>query len=319
MDGKDTGIIEVSQRQLANRGNASPDQLAFQTQTLMEIYRRIMQKDTDYGVIPGTPKPALYQPGAQILRLAAGLEVEVVHIESERQLTIGFINHSFVCRLKNADGMVVGSCEGAANSYEDRYRYRWVSERDLPAGIDKATLTSKKRKGNYGEYHVYRIENDNPANLDNTLVKMAQKRAFVGAILMATGASRIFTQDVEDTADPAETTPEMEAERPQPARKAPVAKAKAAKPASPAPEPEQAAAGIPQGKVGYSQEPGSVTAETKAKVIAYMKADATGLKAQGVVKAKGWQLEGTADLSEFQAQTIIAVCEGRDEADVMAP
>ena len=316
MDNNDTSIIEVSHRQLASRGNATPDQLALQTQTLMEIYRRIMQKDTDYGIIPGTPKPALYQPGAQILRLAAGLEVEMVHIESERQLTIGFINHSFVCRLKNTDGMVVGSCEGSANSYEDRYRYRWLSERDLPQGIDKTTLTSKKRRGNYGEYHVYRIENDNPANLDNTLVKMAQKRAFVGAVLMATGASRIFTQDVEDTIDMAEVTPEMEAERPQPAQRR--ARTKAHDEPS-APEKQQAPVVKTEGHVAYSVEPASVTPQTKAKVNHYIAADETGLIARKLVKAKGWTISDTGELSELQAQIIIAVCEGRDEADVMAP
>jgi len=32
----------------------------------------------------------------------------------------------------------------------------------------------------------------------NTIVKMAQKRAYVGAILTATGTSELFTQDVED-------------------------------------------------------------------------------------------------------------------------
>lgn len=32
----------------------------------------------------------------------------------------------------------------------------------------------------------------------NTIVKMAQKRAFVGAILTATGTSELFTQDIED-------------------------------------------------------------------------------------------------------------------------
>jgi hypothetical protein len=34
--------------------------------------------------------------------------------------------------------------------------------------------------------------------LDNTILKMAMKRAHIAATLNATGASRIFTQDVED-------------------------------------------------------------------------------------------------------------------------
>lgn len=45
---------------------------------------------------------------------------------------------------------------------------------------------------------VYRIPNDDPYTLKNTLQKMAQKRAFVGATLLATNASDSFTQDMED-------------------------------------------------------------------------------------------------------------------------
>ena len=45
---------------------------------------------------------------------------------------------------------------------------------------------------------VYRVPNPDVVGLKNTIMKMAQKRAFVGAILLATGASEFFTQDVED-------------------------------------------------------------------------------------------------------------------------
>lgn len=43
-----------------------------------------------------------------------------------------------------------------------------------------------------------RVEHDNPADYYNTCLKMAKKRALVDAILTATAASDIFTQDVED-------------------------------------------------------------------------------------------------------------------------
>lgn len=45
---------------------------------------------------------------------------------------------------------------------------------------------------------MYRIPNPDVMGLKNTIMKMAQKRAFVGAVLIATGASEFFTQDVED-------------------------------------------------------------------------------------------------------------------------
>jgi hypothetical protein len=45
---------------------------------------------------------------------------------------------------------------------------------------------------------LYRVLNPDVVGLKNTIMKMAQKRAFVGAILIATGASEYFTQDIED-------------------------------------------------------------------------------------------------------------------------
>ena len=46
---------------------------------------------------------------------------------------------------------------------------------------------------------LYRILNQEVADLINTIQKMAQKRALVAATLIATSASEFFTQDVEDT------------------------------------------------------------------------------------------------------------------------
>ncbi len=43
-----------------------------------------------------------------------------------------------------------------------------------------------------------KLENDNPADDYNTVLKMAKKRALVDAVLTATAASDIFTQDLED-------------------------------------------------------------------------------------------------------------------------
>ncbi len=44
----------------------------------------------------------------------------------------------------------------------------------------------------------WRVPNPDIGDYVNTILKMAQKRAFMGAILMATGGSQFWTQDVED-------------------------------------------------------------------------------------------------------------------------
>lgn len=45
---------------------------------------------------------------------------------------------------------------------------------------------------------LYKVPNPDVLGLKNTIMKMAQKRAFVGAMLIATGASEYFTQDLDD-------------------------------------------------------------------------------------------------------------------------
>ena len=40
--------------------------------------------------------------------------------------------------------------------------------------------------------------NPDPADLQNTLIKMANKRAYVDAVLKATGASRMFMEDMDE-------------------------------------------------------------------------------------------------------------------------
>ncbi|MGB8191044.1 MAG: hypothetical protein WCF67_03950 [Chitinophagaceae bacterium] len=66
--------------------------------------------------------------------------------------------------------------------------------------IKKSSLSGKKFDAWELDETVtlYRIINPNVMDQKNTIMKMAQKRAFVGAILLATGASEFFTQDIED-------------------------------------------------------------------------------------------------------------------------
>ncbi len=167
---------------------------------LDRFYRGLMQAGTDYGIIPGTPKPSLWKPGAELLRLWAGLTPVYENDDSRSDRKMGYIHWLSTCRLLNKAGEVVGELSGSCNSHEAKYRWRWVWERELPPNIDKETLVSKKI-GNKEQDVKYRLENDNPADLDNTILKMAQKRAFIGDILMVTGASRIFTQIVEEEED----------------------------------------------------------------------------------------------------------------------
>lgn len=148
------------------------------TREMDTFYRSLMQEGTDYGRIPGTPKPTLFKAGAELLafRLHLDPHEELVSEELDRgerwyKAVVRFTLYDFVTGERRGDGL------GTCHSWESKYRYR------------------KDADGN-------RILNEDWADQINTILKMAGKRAFVDAILRRTGASRIFTQDLEDIEQP---------------------------------------------------------------------------------------------------------------------
>ena len=167
---------------------------------LNQIFRNIMQKGTDYDTLPGTNKPTLLKPGAEMLRMAFNLsyqaELETVLEDWDK----GVFYYKVFTHFSNSKGQYVGTGIGSANSGETRYSIRWVYESDVPKDVDKASLKSRTKQGRNGPYTQYAmpLSIDEKATLINTLQKMAKKRSFVDGILSITGASRIFTQDVED-------------------------------------------------------------------------------------------------------------------------
>lgn len=166
---------------------------------LQRFIREVMVPGEDYGVIPGTDKPTLYKPGAEKLCEIYGLSPIIEIVQRIEDWERGFFHYEVKCRLvSKRTGAVVAEGVGSCNSREARYRYRWVYESQLPPGFDKRKAVTRRAK-NGGT--LYRIENDDPYTLANTILKMAKKRAHIDATLSATRSSGIFTQDVEDIVD----------------------------------------------------------------------------------------------------------------------
>ena len=186
------------------------------------FYRGVMQRGTDYDLIPGTPKPTLLQPGAQLLDAIFGLAPIFEELPgSVEDFEQGFFAYKIRCKLVvKATGQTAAEAIGSCNSKENRYRWRDARRRCPECAAEAITkgraefgggwLCWKKTGGCGAKYRdgdeaiegqaVGKVENDDPYTLANTILKMGQKRAHIAATLNATGASRIFTQDVEDMA-----------------------------------------------------------------------------------------------------------------------
>lgn len=202
---------------------------------ISRIKKELMTEEMHYGTIPGTPKPTLYKPGAEVLCDVFGLRPDFKEaIEYGDNETSPAVRVVMRCELHlgNLDGPVVAVGVGSANSWERGHRYR-RGERACPkcaviGSIIKGReeygcgwLCWKKRGGCGAKFKIDDpeitqqaigdVDNPDPHDLENTLLKMAKKRAHVDAALTGTASSGLFTQDAEDLAAPEE--PRQEALR----------------------------------------------------------------------------------------------------------
>ncbi|MFA5716073.1 MAG: hypothetical protein WC998_10045 [Candidatus Paceibacterota bacterium] len=213
----------------------------------------IFVEGIDYGKVPGTEKPTLKKPGAEKLGAFFGLRPSFISLETVNDWTgkdhggEPLFHYQYKCQLTK-NGEMVGEGIGSCNSFEKKYRYRWMNELEIPTYVDRTHLSYQdgsisefafaiqkaETSGKYGkpaEYwqqfkdaidngtarkivrktkkgedmdayeiggKLYAVPNRDVADQVNTIDKMAQKRAFVAAILIATNASDYYTQDMED-------------------------------------------------------------------------------------------------------------------------
>ena len=193
-------------------------QVLGQVALIQQIMAVTMKDGEHYGRIPGCgDKPTLLKPGAEKLcltfRLAPTYEVE------ERLFERGHREYRVQCTLTSIlTGSFLGQGVGICSSMEAKYRYRagateatdkpvprayWDLRQEDPAKAQELIggkgFSPKKVDGAWFIAKASeRVETDNPADTYNTVLKMAKKRALVDAVLTATAASDIFTQDLED-------------------------------------------------------------------------------------------------------------------------
>jgi hypothetical protein len=108
----------------------------------------------------------------------------------------------FRVNIVNSQGAIVARGEGMASTRETKYaaQKRWLFESKLPEGVNKDDLEMETRTSRKTgkPYDVYLLETtSNPADHYNTVLKMAEKRALVGAATKLPLVSELFTQDLE--------------------------------------------------------------------------------------------------------------------------
>lgn len=178
---------------------------------MQDVMLEVMKDGTHYGTIPGTKSKSLYKAGAEKLmatfRLAAKPEVQDLSEGGE-------IAYRVTVNLLSASGTFVGAGIGECSSAEDKYSWRAAvcDEEWDETPENRRRIKFSKYQGRVEKKKQVRT---NPADVANTILKMAKKRAQVDAVITATAASDIFTQDIEDL--PEEVVAEIVGQRQSPA------------------------------------------------------------------------------------------------------
>lgn len=135
------------------------EELQAQVLLIQEAMAGALVKGVHYGTIPGTQKPSLWQPGAEMLCQMFRFQTDLTRTGEHEDWEKGVFSYTYKCRLLNRDGELITEREGTCSSKEP----------------------------NYSSKDAYQIR--------ETLMQMAQKRAYVSAVKGAGAASAIFSQD----------------------------------------------------------------------------------------------------------------------------
>lgn len=170
---------------------------------IVDAMKTAMKEGIHFGKIPGTQKPTLYKPGAEMLCSMFRIGIKPVMVED---LSIRAFDQSIaevryrvtVEATSQVTGEHLGSAVGECSSHEEKYRWRKpvCDEEFDDTPVDQRREVWKK---NYnGKPEKIKQVRMSPADLANTILQMGTKRGFVACTRLVTAASDVFGQDLED-------------------------------------------------------------------------------------------------------------------------
>lgn len=169
-----------------------------QIKLIQECLRSLMVKETHYGQVPGCgDKPVLLKPGAELI-------LALFHIAADpkiEEFSDGFDTRFRIVSsgIHTPSGKIIGFGVGEASTSEKKYKWRAaVCHEEWEDTPEERRQIAYVR--NYKTKQVERVEQvrQNPADIINTVLKMARKRSIVDLCLSTTACSDIFAQDMDD-------------------------------------------------------------------------------------------------------------------------
>lgn len=306
-------LVTQEQRALAQAqqsGRMAVADIISHVSTVQEVMRAVMKPDVHYGKIPGAgDKPTLLKAGAEVLcmvfRIADSYEVTDLSTPDCIRYRVNCIG------THQASGVVMGSGLGEASSNEEKYKWRKAVCKEEWDETPPNMRRVKHARGKGGTTYKMDQVRTEPADLANTILKMANKRAKMAMVLNVTAASDCFAQDLEDMDEALREHLSRRGEEAQHAEPAPPAP-----PAGPAPWPD-AALDARKAKVPEW----SAAGKTADEVIGFL-ANKGALSDEQKARVRSWFDKPAAPVQDVSPKVTYAALasrlHGTDDADIAA-
>lgn len=181
----ETGALSAT----ASSGRMAVADIISHVAMVQEVMKAVMKPDIHYGVIPGTDKPTLYKQGAEVLCMAFRVS-DTYSVEDLS--TADMVRYRVTCTGSHQmTGTVLGTGMGEASSGEEKYKWRKAWDDEFEATPENL------RRVKMGKYKTKQVRTE-PADLANTILKMANKRAKIAMTINVTACGDMFGQDLED-------------------------------------------------------------------------------------------------------------------------
>lgn len=190
-------VVEVDTASMVPAKSANPTaEVVAHAKTVQQVMQAVMKPNVHYGAIPGAgDKPTLLKSGAEVLCMTFRITDKYEVSDLSRD---GVIRYRVNCIGEHQQsGVPLGSGLGECSTDEEKYRWRKAVCAEEFEATPETNRRLKFGRKQGGHYTVQQVRTE-PADLANTVLKMACKRAKIAMVLNVTAASDMFSQDLED-------------------------------------------------------------------------------------------------------------------------
>lgn len=190
---------------------ASPAPLTYEdirqnSKLIAGLVKELLRDNIDYGKIPGCgDKPALLKPGAEKINMLFKLRAVPEILQHDDADRVRYVIRTKLIHIPT--DREVGFGLGSASSDEDKYKWRAAVHQKEFDATPEERRRQKWVKGKYdaakkayGDPYTINQIRTNPADIENTILKMAAKRSLVDAVIKTCAASDFLIPGEDEAA-----------------------------------------------------------------------------------------------------------------------